>query len=575
MDLYRRLLSYLKPYRNRFLLASLFMVLISGSTGAAALIVQPILDDIFMSKNESTLGYLPFGVILIYSIRGLGRYFASSKMQIIGQLAVRDIRDELFEKLQSLSLKFYAKSRTGQLMSRITNDVQLIQDAVSIVVYDIVRETLTMAVLLCVVFYRDAYLAIFALVVLPFSALLIGRLGKSLRKVSKLSQERMADMNAMLFDTFSGIRVVQAFGMEKYETERFAKANSEYFETLEKNIKINELSSPLLEFIGAFGIAAIIYYGGKEVIEGSLTVGAFFSFLTALFMLLTPISKLSRANNKIQQAMAAAARIFDLMDTPKEITDSKDSRDIAPVRGEIEFKNVSFSYNEGEKILDSISFKVPRGKIVAFVGPSGAGKSTLVNLIPRFFDVGDGAILFDGEDIRNATIKSLRAQIGIVTQDVFLFADTIRNNIAYGQTGAGNEKVESAARAAYAHDFILETPDGYDTSIGERGIKLSGGQRQRLSIARAIMKDPAILILDEATSALDTESEKMVQAALDNLMSGRTVFVVAHRLSTILHADTIVVIDKGRIIETGSHEELLSQKGMYQKLFELQFPDKL
>ncbi|HJM82338.1 MAG TPA: ABC transporter ATP-binding protein [Nitrospinota bacterium] len=574
MNLYRRLLAYLKPYLGKFLLASIFMIFVSASAGAAALIIQPILDDIFLSKNEVMLILLPLGVIAIYAIRGIGRYFASSLMQIIGQLAVRDIRDHLFKHLQSLSLKFYSSRQTGQLMSRITNDVQVIQDSVSIVVYDLMRESLTMTVLLCVVFYRDWKLALFALTIIPFSAILIDRLGKRLRKISKISQEKMAELNSLLHETFTGIRVVQAFGMEEYETTKFKNGNAAYFDTVKKIIKINELSSPLLEFIGAFGIAAIIWYGGTQVIAGHTTVGSFFSFMTALFMLFQPISKLSRVYNKTQQALAAAQRVFDILDTKALIKDKKDAISLDSFNHQIEFNNVSFEYEPDRPVLEKINLCINKGTIVAFVGSSGAGKTTLVNLIPRFFDVTDGAILIDNHDLRDVSVHSLREKIGIVTQDIFLFHDTIRNNIAYGQTKKPLEDVQHAAVAAYAHDFIMQTPDGYDSIIGERGMKLSGGQRQRISIARAIMKDPSILIFDEATSALDTESEVMVQKALKNLMSSRTTFVIAHRLSTILHADLIVTLDGGKIIEFGPHAELLAKGGTYSRLFELQFSNK-
>jgi subfamily B ATP-binding cassette protein MsbA len=381
----------------------------------------------------------------------------------------------------------------------------------------------------------------------------------------------MAELNSLLHETFTGIRVVQAFGMEEYEIKKFEKGNQAYFDTIKKMIKINELSSPLLEFIGAFGIAAIIWYGGKQVIDGQTTVGSFFSFMTALFMLFQPISKLSRIYNKIQQALAAAQRVFDIIDTKALITNKKDAVELGDLERGIEFKKVRFDYQPGHAVLDDIDLDIKKGTIVAFVGSSGAGKTTMVNLIPRFFDVTDGAILIDGHDLRDVSVRSLRQQIGIVTQEIFLFHDTIRNNIAYGQTEAPMEDVERAAKAAYAHDFIMATQEGYETMIGERGIKLSGGQRQRLSIARAIMKDPAILIFDEATSALDTESEIMVQKALENLMENRTTFVIAHRLSTILHADLIVTLDGGKIVEYGPHEELLAKGGIYSRLFELQF----
>jgi len=573
MDLYRRLLSYLKPYKKRFLISAVCMLAVSATSGAAAYIIQPILDGIFMNKDERMLHMLPIAVVGIYIVRGVGRYFASSLMQTIGQLAVKDLRDALFAHLQKLSLSFYSSRQTGQIMSRVTNDVTVIQDAVSIVVYDLVREALTMVALLGVVFYRDWKMALVSLTVIPFSGALIGKLGKTLRVVSRESQERMADLTAMLHETITGIRVVQAFGMEEYEKTRFAKANDDYYDTVRRTIKVNEISSPLLEFIGAFGIAAIIWYGGSQVIKGGLTVGEFFSFLTALFMLYAPVSKLSRVNNKIQQALASATRIFEMMDADVTIKNAPGAKEIAPLSHGIEFINVLHSYESGKNAVDGVSMKVSRGEIIAIVGSSGAGKTTLVNLIPRFIDPAEGKILFDGMDIREATLKSLRGQIGIVTQEVFLFHGTIRENIAYGRGDAPMDEVIKAAKAAFAHDFIMETPQGYGAMIGERGVKLSGGQRQRISIARAIMKDPAVMILDEATSALDTESEKMVQMALQNLMTGRTTFVIAHRLSTVLHADRIVAMDRGKILESGAHDELMKLDGYYRRLFELQFND--
>ena len=384
---------------------------------------------------------LPFGIVGIYTVRGVARYFAASIMQTIGQLAVRDIRNDLFSRISSLSPRYFSTNKTGQIMSRVTSDVQMIQDAVSVVVYDVLREALTMLVLFGVVFYRDWKLALIALVVFPFSGALIHNLGRRLRKVAKQSQERMADLTALLHETVTGVRVVQAFGMEEYEVKRFHEANDSYFDTLKRTIRINEITSPLLEFVGAMGIAFIILYGGMRVIEGATTVGSFFSFLTALFMLFTPISRLSRANNKIQLAMASATRIFEVIDTPQDIKEQDAAIVLAPLADKIEFQNVSFAYKDGEEVLSGIDLTVRSGEIVAFVGASGAGKTTLVNLIPRFFDTTNGAILFDGVDIKDTTVKSLRSQIGVVTQEIFLFADTIRNNIAYGHVEESDEKV--------------------------------------------------------------------------------------------------------------------------------------
>ncbi|MDH5541613.1 MAG: lipid A export permease/ATP-binding protein MsbA [Nitrospinota bacterium] len=566
---YKRLLRYLKPYMGSFLFAAFCMLVVSSTSGGAAFIIQPLLDDIFIKKDREMLALMPAAIIAIYIARGVGRYIASSLMQKIGQMTVRDIRNNLYEHIQTLSLSFYKRHTTGRLVSRIVNDIQLIQDSISIVVYDLFRESFTVIVLIGVLLYRDAELTLFAVITLPFAGSLIARLGKRLRTISKSSQEQMANLTSLMQESFSGYRVVQAFGMQKYEIARFKKENEGYFALMLKTIRINELASPLLECIGAFGIAAIIWYGGMQVIEGKSTVGSFFSFLTALFMIFAPVSKLSRVYNKIQQAMAAAARVFEMLDTVPEIADAPGAKPVGRIREGVELRGVYFKYSE-EPVLKNINLNVKAGTILAMVGMSGAGKSTLVDLVSRFYDPTEGAVLLDGHDLRDVTLESVRSQLGIVTQEIFLFNDTIRNNIAYGRDETLMEKVIEAAKAAYAHDFIMEFPDGYDTVIGERGSRLSGGQRQRISIARALMKDPAILILDEATSALDTESEIEVQKALNNLIKNRTTFVIAHRLSTILHADRIIVLDKGEIVQEGTHESLINVDGPYKKVFELQ-----
>ncbi len=567
---YKRLLRYLRPYMGSFLLAAIGMAVISSTAGGAAFLIQPLMDDIFIKKDRNLLMLLPAAIVGIYLLRGIGRYYSSMLMQKIGQLTVRDIRNDLYGHMQQLSLSFYHRHTTGKLVSRIVNDVNVIQDTISIVVYDLFRESFTAIALLAVLVYRDPKLSLFVLITFPFAALLIGKLGKKLRAISRNTQERMADLTSLMHEAFSGVRVVKAFGMEPYEVARFKEHNEGFFRTMLKTIRINELSSPLLEFLGAFGVGAIIWYGGMQVIDGQSTVGNFFSFLTAMFMVFAPINKLSRVYNKIQQAMGAASRVFEILDTPSEIVDAPDAKPTPPVAREVRFENVSFAY-QSEPVLRRVNIAIPAGTILAIVGTSGAGKSTLVDLIPRFYDPVEGRILFDGADIRHATLASLRAQIGIVTQEVFLFNDTVRNNIAYGHSDIPQERIEAAANAAYAHDFIMEMPKGYDTVIGERGARLSGGQRQRISIARALLKNPAILILDEATSALDTKSEIEVQKALNNLMQNRTTFVIAHRLSTIKNASAIIVLDKGNIVEQGTHDELLNAGGAYKRVYEMQF----
>jgi subfamily B ATP-binding cassette protein MsbA len=570
VNIYSRLFVYLRPYFGVFILASVCMLVVSATAGGSAFLMKPLLDDIFISKDGRLLAYMPPALILLYFVRGSGRYFASLLMQKIGAMVVRDVRNDLYRHMQQLSLSFFQKNTTGQLVSRITNDIQLVQESISTVVYDVFREGFTVITLLGVLIYRDPALSVFALLILPAAAFLIGKMGRRIRGITHNSQEQMGDLTSMMSEAFSGVRVVKAFGMENYEIGRFREKNEGYFKTWLKTIKINEMSSPVLEFLGAFGVAAIIYYGGNQVINGKTTVGSFFSFLTALFMIFNPVTKLGRVYNKIQQALASATRIFEVLDLKPEVAEREGAKILETVKREVEFKNVSFRYDT-DPVLRGINLNVKAGTILAIVGMSGAGKTTMVDLIPRFYDPKDGGILFDGVDIREVTLASLRSQIGIVTQDVFLFNDTVFNNIAYGRNEIPAELVEVAAKAAYAHDFIKGFPDGYNTIIGERGARLSGGQKQRLSIARALLKNPAVLILDEATSALDTESEIEVQKALNNLMENRTTFVIAHRLSTILHANRIVVLEKGKIVEEGTHRELLERGGVYKKVFELQF----
>jgi len=571
---YQRLLHYAKPYRKSFFLAAFCMLIVSSTAGSVAYLIQPLLDEVFIKKDSDLLKLLSMGLIGIYFMRGVARYVASCLMLKIGQQTVRDIRNHLYSHIQSLSLSFFHKHTTGRLVSRIVNDIQLIQDSISIVVYDLFRETFTVAVLLGLLLFRDAKLTVIAVIVMPFAGLLVTRLGKLLKNLSRRSQEKMADLTSLMSEAFSGFRIVQAFGMQNYEIERFKKKNQNYIDLMLKTIRIDALSSPLLEFFAVFGVAAIIWYGGMQVVKGEYSVGSFFSFLTALFLTFSPISKLSRVYNKIQQAMGAAGRVFEIIDTKSKITDAPDAVSIGRVRDRVEFQDVSFSYDT-EPVLRNINLRVRAGTILAIVGMSGAGKSTLVDLLARFYDPADGRILFDGQDIKHATLESVRGQIGIVTQEIFLFDDSIKNNIAYGREDTPMKEIIRAAGAANAHEFIMQMPEQYDTVISERGLRLSGGQRQRISIARAILKNPAILILDEATSALDTESELEVQKALENLMENRTTFVIAHRLSTIKHADRIIVLDKGEIVQEGTHETLMQTAGPYRKVYDLQFTTHL
>lgn len=546
--------------------------IVAMSTAGYAWLVKPVLDDIFIRKDQFMLFILPVIILAVTVLKSLSQYGKGYLMRYVGGRSIADIRERLYERIISLPIGFHSNNATGKMISRVINDVGVMQSGMSGAIKDIFQQTVTMIALFFVIFYQNGRLAIIAILIFPFAYFTIVKMGRRLKRISRSSQERMSDLTTLLQETLSGIRIVKAFGMEDYEVRRFSSKNSEYFHRIMKGVKVSELSSPLMESIGAVGAVAIIWAGGYEVIQGRMTPGAFFSFLTACWLLYAPVRQLGTANNEIQQALAAAERVFQVMDEETEIGRDAGRQAISQVNEAIEFRSVCFRYGGIEEgILSDINLNVKAGEVIAVVGSSGSGKTSLLNLLPRFYEPTSGSILIDGVDIRDITIPSLRGQIGIVGQETFLFDDSVRNNIAYGRVDVGMEEITSAAIAAYADQFIKGLPDGYNTMIGERGNRLSGGERQRLAIARAILKDPPILILDEATSSLDTESEYMVQKALFNLMQGRTAFVIAHRLSTIQHADKIIVIDKGRIVEEGSHEELLRRKGAYQRLYQMQF----
>ncbi len=570
MNIYERLILMVKPHWRRMAAAVLCMLGVAVCTAASAYFIKPVLDEIFIEKKVAMLRVLPLIVLLIFLVKSLCAWGQGYLMSYVGNKIVTDLRQLLYDHLQRLSLSFFDRTPTGLLMSRITNDVGQIQSAVRECTAGMVRDALSVVGLVGVVIYRDWQLAIIAILILPFAFLPIVKFGQKLRTISTKGLAAMGDISVILHETIGGNRIVKAFGMEEYEKKRFAKENMRSFEYAMKAASVNTLSSPLMELLGGLGIVAIIWYGGYSVIEGISTPGNFFSFLAALILLYEPIKRLSSMNMTLQQGIAAAYRVYDLLDTPPEIVDRPGARQLPPTASGIEFRHVHFRYGE-EPVLTDIQLRVGAGELVAIVGMSGAGKTTLVNLIPRFYEVSEGAILIDGVDIREVTIASLRAQIGIVTQQTILFDDTVRNNIAYGDIRKSEEEIIEAARAANALDFIAKLPQGFDTFIGEQGTLLSGGERQRLCIARALLKNAPILILDEATSSLDSDSELEVQKALENLMVGRTTLVIAHRLSTIKHADRIVALAQGRIVEEGHHDELLKRNTEYRRLYELQF----
>jgi subfamily B ATP-binding cassette protein MsbA len=569
-QLYIRLLRMIQPHWRRIAIAMLAMLGVSGITALIAFLIKPALDDIFFGKRLEMLYVLPPLVIVLYFFKGLFFYTHEYLMNYVGGMIITGLRDALFRQYMALPQVFFDRIATGLLISRVTYDVNILQSSVSTVVTNLLKDIFTIIGLVVVIFYREWRLALIAIIVFPVAILPIIKFGKRLRRISTSSQISMSRLNSQLQETLVGNRIVKAFCREDYEMERFHRENLEFFRLRMKNVSTRAVSPPVMELLGGFGIAAIMFYGGYQVIQGTSTPGTFFSFLAALLMLYQPIKSLSNINNSIQEGMAAAQRVFELLDLKPEIADSPRATVLPVISREIRFDRVDFAYDD-RLALQHINLTVQKGEMVALVGPSGAGKSTLVNLVPRFYEVTSGAIAIDGHDLRDVTLASLRAQIGVVNQQTFLFNDTVRNNIAYGRPAATEDEIIAAAQAAFAWDFVRQLPQGLDTIIGEQGVMLSGGERQRLAIARALLKDPPILILDEATSSLDSKAEREVQKALDNLIQGRTTIVIAHRLSTIRNADRILVLEEGRIVEEGRHADLLARGGVYAKLYYLQF----
>ncbi len=569
----RRLLAYLRPYWwPHFTVAIICMVLFSVTNGVMPFLIRHIFDDVFTSKNLVALKVLPAVIVATFLLRGVVSFGSTYLTEYVGQRIIADLRNQLNEHIQHLSLSFFNRTPTGTIVSRITNDVALVRATLTDAVASVLKDASSLVVLVAVAFYQDWLLSLIAFVVFPASVLPIIRLSKRLRAFSRKGQVSMGNITMLLQETIQGNRVVKAFGMEDYEKQRFREENDRLFRLFMRATNIRAFTTPMMEVLAAFGIAGVVWYGGYSVIVGGRTQGAFLAFLTALFLLYDPFKGLARTNNLIQQGMGAAERVMELLDTGSDVVDRPGARRLDGIRHGIRFEDVSFRYDH-DLVLRNIDLDIARGEVVALVGMSGGGKSTLADLIPRFYDVPSGRITIDGVDIRDYTLASLRTQTAIVTQHTFLFNDTVRSNIAYGDISRDMDAIIAAAQAANAHDFIMELPEGYDTVIGELGIKLSGGQRQRLAIARALLKNAPILVLDEATSALDNESERLVQSALETLMHNRTTLVIAHRLSTIRRADRIVVVVRGEIVEQGTHEELLALNAEYRKLHDLQFRD--
>lgn len=570
--IYQRLLSFLNPYRARLALAMVCMVILAGTTAGVAWLLQPALDHALSGTKPEYIYMIPAAVVGLYMIKGIAYYGQAYMMGWIGQRIIFDLRNAIYRHLTAQSLGFFAHRKTGELLARISYDVTLVQAAVSTAVTALMRDTMSIVFLLGVIFYQDWMLAIIATLVFPVIVYPIIRFGKKMRAATYDGQVAMGEMSSLVEESIGGIRVVKAFGMEHYERGRFEQLTKTFMGHQMRVMRVNALSFPIMELVAGFGIAGVLLYGGLRVMQGEATAGTLISFLAAVIMLYEPVKRLSGANNQIQQGVAAAERIFSVLDEPIAINDDPQAHDLVSFEQGISFQNVSLRYPDMERmVLRNINIEVGAGEVVALVGRSGAGKSSLVNLIPRFLDVSEGKVLIDGHDTRMISQASLRQHMALVTQDIILFNDTVANNITYGQKNISEENLHAIAKAANAHDFILQLPDGYDTRVGERGVILSGGQRQRLSLARALLKDAPILILDEATSSLDTESERLVQQAIERLMKGRTVIVIAHRLSTIRHAHRIIVLDQGEVCEQGSHQALLAMNGLYANLYAMQF----
>ena len=571
MKNFKRLLQYILPYKKTLLVAVICIMAAAGTNLYVPMIIKDMIDKVLAEKDMLMLNGIAIAIVVLFFFRGVFYFGQSYLVSFVGERVIIDVRDILFKKFQHMGLAYYDKKQTGEVMSYITNDVAAMQNAIINNLIELVTEGSILIGSLGMMVYLDWKLSLLTLITIPLVGQAMKIFGRKLKQSGTVIQERLADITSLLQESISSVRVVKSFVREEYEIDRFHKQNMLNFKAVMKNAQQMSLLTPVVEFLAALAVTLIVWFGGYEVVNGHITAGSLVAFLTYAVNLANPVKRISRVYGNVQKAMAAADRVFDVMDLPEIITNKPDAKELPPVEGHVKFDHVGFEYKEGVPALTDVSFDVKPGQMVAFVGPSGSGKSTIANLIPRFYDVNSGSVTIDGMDVRDVTMESLREQIGIVPQETMLFSTTVMENIRYGRLDATDEEVIEAAKAANCHKFIMDLPDGYKTKIGERGLNLSGGQRQRIAIARAILKNPRLLILDEATSALDTESEKIVQAALDDLMVGRTAFVIANRLSTIFNADKIIVIENGHIKETGTHEELLKQGGLYSTLYKIQF----
>lgn len=559
--------DYLRPHMRTVFVALGFMALAAVMTGALAKFMEPIIDRVFKAADTTALYEVAVGVMVVFAVRGFATFSHSVAMNKVGQRIVADVQGQVLQHLLKADLAYFHAHPSGQLLSRMVNDVGVMRIAVAECLTSFGKSTLTLIILVGVMFYQDWRLACFAFVAFPAGAWFVARIGKRLRRNASETQSELAHFSAQLTQMFQGIRHVKAYGMESYETGKFGSMIERLYRLAHKGYRTGALATPVNEIFSGIAIVTVIVYGGLQVMDGAKTTGQLFSFITAFLLAYEPMKRLGKVNAQMQAGLASALRVFEVLDAPPHIADRPHAQPLAPTHYEVALSNVSFGYNNEVTALHNLSITIPAGQTVALVGPSGAGKSTVLNLIPRFYDVASGAVTIGGIDVRDVTLASLRDKIALVSQDIVLFDDTVRANIAYGRAGATEAEVLAAAKGAHAHDFIMALPQGYDTLVGELGVNLSGGQRQRLVIARAMLKNAPILLLDEATSALDTESEKAVQDALQELAHGRTTVVVAHRLSTIVNADQIYVLEGGQVLEHGTHAELLQRRGAYHKLY--------
>ncbi|MFH0886877.1 MAG: ABC transporter ATP-binding protein [bacterium] len=574
MKLFIRLVSHLKSYKGVLFGAFICMIAISIFN----ILIIPLAGHLTNSiavMNFTYLNWVAVLGILIYFSRSLFMYGEIYLMSLAAQRVVMDIRVEVFEHLQDLSLDFYAKWKTGEVISRIINDIAVLQLAILTIATELIPQTLTVIGVTIYLFYLNWRLSLLTLLIMPLFIYAISRFGEQMREVSKKSQQKAADITSILQETISGARVIKSFTMEKQEIKRFHNEAMQSFDFSMKESQIDATVRPLMGFLQVLAVLAVVWYGGWEVVQGRLQPGNLVAFFAGIALLIDPIIVFSKTSITIQKALSSAERVYEIIDLEPTVRDADMARTLPHIKGEVSFRDVTFLYQDSDKhALKNISVDIKAGEVVALVGSSGAGKSTFVNMVPRFYDPASGQILIDGIDIRTVTLHSLRSQMGIVPQETMLFTGSIRDNVCYGKTDASADAIINAAKMANAHDFITKLTHGYDTLVGERGMNLSGGERQRIAIARAILRDPRILILDEATSSLDTESERLVQDAMDKLISGRTTFVIAHRLSTVQFADRILVFDGGHIVESGTHQQLLDEEGIYYKLYDLQFRDE-